>query len=358
MNALDTMQQSFHATRRNRVLLFTLLVVLLLFAVVIALSVGAYAIPVKGIFRILAGEGSGTENVVLYHVRLPRIAAAVAAGWALALSGTLIQTLLHNELASPFTLGISHGAAFGAAFAIVVLGAGSTVFGEAQTSAGGAIMLTQLHLVSIAAFTGAMGTTFIILALSGLRAMTPQSIVLAGVALSSLFTSGTILLQYFADELQLASIVFWTFGDVSRSGWNEIAILFAVLIPSTIVALLFRWDLNALRSGDEVARSLGVAVTPKRISLMVIASLLASLAVAFHGVIGFLGLLAPHIGRQLVGENHTLLVPVSSIMGALLLVMADTAGKIVVGSGTLPVGVITSFMGAPLFLYLLMRKQR
>jgi iron complex transport system permease protein len=183
--------------------------------------------------------------------------------------------------------------------------------------------------------------------------MSPESIILAGVALSSLFTSGTILIQYFATDVEIATVVFWTFGDVARSSWQEI-ILLAVATAGVIIYFVFhRWDLNALAAGDDYARGLGVEINRLRLAGMFLAALLAALATAFHGVIAFLGLLAPHIGRRLAGSDHGLLVPYACLVGSLLLLSADTLGRLLVGSGTLPVGVLTSFMGAPLFLYLL-----
>ena len=288
---------------------------------------------------------------------MPRIVAAVLAGWGLALAGTVMQSLLRNPLVSPSTLGISHGAAFGAAFAIVVLRAGAAQTGALRT--GGALLLTIDHLATTAlcAFLGAMLTTGAILALARLRRLTPPAIILAGVALSSLFMSGTILMQYFASEVELASVVFWSFGDVARSNWRELGLVAVCTGAATAACWLWRWDLNALAAGDDAAESLGVPVERIRLAGMVLAALAAAVVTAFHGVIAFLGLLAPHISRRLVGANHTLLLPMSCLVGAILLVGADTAGRCLVGSGTLPVGILTSFMGAPVFLYLLSRTE-
>lgn len=200
-----------------------------------------------------------------------------------------------------------------------------------------------------------MIATIVILLLARFKKMSPESIILAGIAMSSLFTSGTILIQYFASEVEIASVVFWTFGDVARSNWTEIGFLTAVTLGGLIYFVFSRWDLNAVSAGEDTAQSLGVKVDRFRLRGMLLASLVASLATALHGVIAFLGLLAPHIGRRLIGADHRFLVPYSCLIGALLLLLADTVGRLLVGSGTLPVGVLTSFMGAPLFLYLLIR---
>ena len=298
---------------------------------------------------------SGPGQIVVWNIRMPRITAAIVTGCGLGLAGVAAQSLLKNPLASPFTLGISQGAAFGAALAIVFLGAGKMQGSSLRTAAAGSFLLSNVYAVTFFAFLGAMAATIIILLLARLKRLSPEAVILAGVALSSLFTSGTILVQYFASEVEIASVVFWTFGDVARSNWREIGILTLATLLVMVYFVFNRWNLNALSAGEDTARSLGVDVDRFRLWGMLLASLVAALATAFHGVIAFLGLLAPHIGRRLIGADHRFLIPYSCLIGALLLLMADTAGRLLVGSGTLPVGVLTSFMGAPLFLYLLLR---
>jgi iron complex transport system permease protein len=163
------------------------------------------------------------------------------------------------------------------------------------------------------------------------------------------------LIQYFATDVEIAAVVFWTFGDVARSTWREIGVMSGATGLVLFYFILKQWDLNALIAGEDVAKGLGVEVDKIRIRGMLWATLVAGLITCFQGVIAFIGLLAPHIGRRLVGSDHRLLTPLSCLIGALLLLLSDTLGRIMVGSGALPVGVITSFMGAPLFLYLLLR---
>lgn len=326
--------------------------------VVLAVGAGSYPLSWRTILLALAGQAKGTAGVVIWNVRMPRILAAVVSGWALGLSGMAAQSLLKNPLASPFTLGISQGAAFGAAFAIVFLGAGGISGGALRAGTESALVLHDLYSVSLFALAGGLMATVVILLLSLLRKLTPESIILAGIALSSLFVSGTILIQYFATEAEVASVVFWTFGDVSRSTWHEILVITATSVLISLFFMLNRWNLNALTAGEDTAKALGVRVDRLRLSGMFAAALAAALVTAFHGVIAFLGLLAPHIARRLVGSDHQLLVPCSALVGALLLLAADTLGRSLVGSGSLPVGVLTSFMGAPLFLYLLLRGAR
>jgi iron complex transport system permease protein len=304
-----------------------------------AVTQGAYTLGLGQVWRAVFSNAGGAAEVVIWNIRLPRIAAAVVCGWGLSLAGLSLQSLLRNPLASPSTLGISQGAAFGAAFCVVFLGSGFVS-------------------VTVAAFAGAMGATTVILILGRLKRLTPEAVILAGVALSALFASATILVQYVATETQLAVVVFWTFGDVARSSWREIGLTAAAVVTASIFFLLRRWDLNALYSGAEAAKGLGVNVAAVRLQGMATAALVAALVTAFHGVIAFVGLVAPHMARRLVGGDHRLLMPFSTLLGALLLLAADTVGRVLVGSGSLPVGVVTSFMGAPMFLYLLMRGYR
>lgn len=303
---------------------------------VFAIARGAYDLPIREVFDALMGNADATTTVVITNIRLPRVIAAIVCGWGLSLSGLSIQSLLKNPLGSPSTLGISQGAAFGAAAAIVVFGA-------------------KMFSVTAFAFGGAMAATMVVLVLSGLKRLSTEAVILAGVALSSLFVSATILIQYLATETQLAMVVFWTFGDVARSNWREIGLMACAVSLASLYLMAIRWDLNALASGEEAAKGLGVNVERIRITGMVAAALISAMATAFHGVIAFIGLIAPHMARRLVGDDHHLLIPFSSVLGAMLLLIADTVGRIVIGSGALPVGVITSFLGAPMFLYLLVR---
>ena len=314
--------------------------VIVTFAVaVFAVVQGSFDLPVREVVKALIGRAQGASAVVITNIRLPRVIAALVCGWGLALSGLGIQSLLRNPLASPSTLGISQGAAFGASAAVVLFGGG-------------------LMAMTGAAFLGAMGATLIILILAHLKRLSVEAIILAGVALAALFSSATILIQYLANEIQLSIVVFWTFGDVARSNWPQIKLLTGITFLASLYLTFLRWDLNALSSSEETARGLGVNVERIRRLGMLAVALIAALATAFHGVIAFVGLIAPHMARRLIGDDHRLLIPLTSVLGALLLLTADTLGRIVIGSGALPVGVITSFLGAPMFLYLLIRGYR
>jgi iron complex transport system permease protein len=200
-----------------------------------------------------------------------------------------------------------------------------------------------------------MLSTLVVLGLSRFKSITPEAMVLSGVALSSLFAAGTILIQYFAQDFQIAAVVFWTFGDLGRVAWNEIAILGCLTALAFIYFLSRRWDYNALDSGEETAKSLGVRVERIRQGGMFVSSLIAAVAVSFLGIIGFIGLVGPQIMRRIIGGDHRYLVPASALMGSFLLLVSDTLARTIVAPVVLPVGAITSFFGAPLFLYLLVR---
>jgi iron complex transport system permease protein len=347
--------EAHRAAIRPKSYLLIWLICALVSLMIWAIAVGFYDISIVEILRSLLGLEQGHHRIVIWNIRMPRIVAAVVSGCGLGLSGLAMQSLLRNPLASPFTLGISQGAAFGAAFSIVIMGAGGIQGSSLRTADAGNFIIHSVYAVTCFAFLGAITATVVILLLARFKKMSPASIILAGVALSSLFTSGTILVQYFATDVEIATVVFWTFGDVARSNWQEIGLLGAVTILVVIYYLFNRWNLNAVATGDDTARGLGVDVNQLRLAGMFLAALVAALATAFHGVIAFLGLLAPHIGRRLAGGDHGLLIPYACVVGSLLLLTADTLGRLFIGSGTLPVGVLTSFMGAPLFLYLLMK---
>ncbi len=332
----QSITQAHFSQVRQKMVLMAALIGAIVLAAALAVSRGAFQIPIMDVLSALAGNAEGPTRVVVLNIRLPRVAAALVCGWGLALSGLGIQSLLKNPLGSPSTLGISQGAAFGAALSIVAFGAG--------------VVSTTAF-----AFAGAMGATGVILLLARLKKLSPEAIILAGVALSSLFASATTLIQFMATELELAMVVFWTFGDVARSNWAQIGATSAVVIVASLAMFFVRWDLNAMSTGEETARGLGVSVERIRVIGMVLCALVAALATAFHGVIAFVGLIAPHMARRLVGDDHGLLIPFSAVLGALLLLAADTLGRELIGSGALPVGVVTSFLGAPMFLFLLIR---
>lgn len=329
--------------RKNRIKSIRFLVLLsvgLVLTILLSLQAGSYETSlvelVKGIFSASADR---KINLVVQNIRLPRIVTAILAGGGLGLAGCVLQAVLRNPLASASTLGVSQGATFGAAFAIVVLGMGSTDgFG-----------------IPLCAFLGSIAVALVILGLSKFRQVSPEGIVLAGVAISSLFTGATTLIQYFADEVQLSTLVFWTFGDLGSTGWENLQGMSIIVAILVLYCTCHRWDYNALLSGEEIAISLGIHVKGLILIDMLLCCLTSSVIVANVGLISFIGLVAPHIVRMVVGNNHVYLIPGSILGGATLLLLGDLFARTVISPVILPIGAITSFLGGPLFLYLLFK---
>jgi len=318
--------------------------ILMLYAIV----AGSANLSVADVVRTLLGEGDARMNVIIWNIRLPRVLAAVVAGMGLSVAGAVAQSVLRNPLASPFTLGITQGAAFGAAVAIFFLGAGG-----ARNI--GHVFINNPYVVVIFAFVGALITTLVVIFFAKMFRATPEALVLSGVALSSLFQAGTMLIQYFADDVTVASIVFWTFGDIGRATWRDLGIMTVVVLAATLYFFYNRWDYNALDSGEETAKGLGVDVERVRLSGMFVTALVAAVIVAFLGIIGFIGLISPHIMRRLIGGDHRYLIPASTVFGGFILLASDTVARLIISPVILPVGIVTSALGAPMFLYVLAR---
>ncbi len=337
--------------RRKSLVLFALATVVLVMAV-ISLSAGSSGLSLSEIIEAVLGRGTVQSKTIVWNVRMPRIGAGAAVGAALAMTGCIMQNVLRNPLASSSTLGVSQGAAFGAAFAIVYLGAGIQV--NAAGAAG--ITVTNPYTVTICAFLGGIATTAVILGLYRISSITPSAMILAGVAISSLFTGATSLIQYFADDVMVSTVVYWTFGSLGRAGWREIALISGLSLLAFLYFIFNRWNYNALESGGHTAKSLGVPVDTLILISMIVCSLIAAVSVAFVGCINFIGLIAPHIVRRFVGNDYRFLIPCSALMGAVLMLAADVVSRMLIAPVVLPIGALTSFLGAPLFLYIIMKK--
>lgn len=344
--------EAYAAFTRRKAVITLALVAVTLVAAVLAVGAGSADLSVADVMRALLRLEESVSAVIVWNVRLPRVLVALAAGVALSVSGAVMQNVLRNPLASPYTLGVSQGAAFGAAFAIIGLGAGAT-----QNLATGAVQITKALPVAAFAFAGALAATAVIVGAARFRGARPETVVLTGVALGSLFAALTVLLQYFAEDTQVAAVVFWTFGDLGRASWRDVAVVAAIATAGLVYAVYRRWDYNALEAGAEAAEGLGVDVERVRLEGMFVSSLMTAGAVAFLGIIGFIGLVGPHLVRRIIGNDYRFLLPASAATGALLLLISDTVARTVISPVVLPVGAITSLLGAPLFLYLLMGRR-
>ncbi|WP_255193627.1 FecCD family ABC transporter permease [Natronobeatus ordinarius] len=338
---------------RRKLLVIGLLAGSLTVVGTVSLTIGAATVDhwdVVGLFLSVytsAYAPGETATMIILELRLPRVLMAMVAGGGLALAGVLLQALLKNPLASPYTLGIGSGAGFGASLAIV-LGVGVT----------GASVVPGRWMVALNAFVFSLVPAIAILALVRLKNASSATMILAGIAMSYFFSASTSLLQYLGSDEEVASVVYWMFGSLSRASWDNLPIVAMTTIPLAIVALRWSWDFNALLQGEDVATSLGVQVERIRELGMIVASLITGVTVAFLGTIGFVGLVAPHLARMILGSDHRYLIPAAVLLGAILLVSADAVGRLVIAPEVLPVGIVTSFVGVPLFLYLILSRQR
>lgn len=318
---------------------------------VYSISVGAASIPVTDVLRCLLGmDVERRVDIIVWNIRMPQALAALAAGAGLSVAGAVMQSILRNPLGSPFTLGISQAAAFGAAFAVMILGTG-----EMASTTIGAVTITNPAITTFSAFIFCLLASSAVILVSRIRGASPETMVLTGVALGALFTAGTMFLQFFADDVQLAAMVFWTFGDVGRAGWKELGVMGVLVGVSSVYFLFNGWNYNAVDSGDETAKGLGVRVEQVRIIGMAVASLVTAVIVAFLGIIGFVGLVCPHMVRRVIGGDHRFLLPASVLFGGLLLLASDTAARLILAPHLLPVSILTAFMGAPVFIILIVK---
>lgn len=351
MTEKNSIVKEYKSFIKHKSLVIMVMVLSVLIMSLVSVLCGSSGISIFDVIKALFGAGTKQLNIIVFDMRLPRTLTAIFVGAILAMVGVVMQSVLRNPLASASTLGVSQGAAFGAAIGIIVFGAGALN----STSSVSAIVINNPYIVTICAFIGGSISMVVVLLLARSKNLSPESLILAGVALSSLFSGGSALLQYFAADVQIAAVVFWTFGDIGRTSKGEILIIALCTIAAFVYFMLNGWNYNALGSGIHMAKSLGVDVNKTILMSMTVCSLLAAIGVAFVGIISFVGLVAPHLMRVFVGNDYRYLIPSSALCGALLLLLADTFGRMIVSPVILPIGAITSFLGAPMFLYLLFK---
>lgn len=351
LKSIKHKNKNYEGYIRYKVFVIIVLVVLCVLLSLVSISIGSSNIPLSKVVKTLFGMGDKSSETIIFKLRLPRVVTALVAGAVLSVTGCVMQSILRNPLASTSTLGISQGASFGATVAIILFGAGV----QGSVSSKDAISVNNPSLVVICAFIGGAISTFVILGLSRFKQLGPESMILAGVALSALFAGGTTLIQYFADDVQVAAVVFWTYGDLGRANWPEIRIMFVTLVICLVYFMFNRWNYNVMESGKNTARSLGVNTEKVMVVGMCVCALAASVVVSFVGIISFIGLIAPHILRRFLGNDYRFLIPASALGGTVIMLLSDLFARVVVMPVILPIGAITSFLGAPLFLYLLFK---
>ena len=335
---------------KKKLILLILLAVLLPAGMILALFSGPSGLSLPDAFRALFGVGSKTAVRIVQNTRVPRLLSAVIAGAGLSVSGLIMQTCLGNDMASPSTLGVSNAAVFGANLSIIAFAGGFLSTGHnVQNYMSG----VNPFATSVIALIFAVLSVLLILGLGRLKAFHPGVIVLSGVALGAMWTAATTVLQFYATDVGLSAAVIWSFGDLGRATYRTDLILLAAVTVSAVIFLLLARKYNALLSGETTAVSLGVRVVRLRFVSLFLASLVTAVSVSFLGMIGFVGIICPHVAKKLFGQDHRISIPVSMLLGSLLLLFADTFSRALGQGAALPVGAITSLLGAPFFLFLL-----
>jgi len=315
-----------------------ILLVALAAAAAVAANVGYQRIPLADVLRALTGQGVSPQvETILWSIRLPRIALGAAVGFALSVAGATFQGLLKNPLADPYLIGVSSGAAVGATGAILLHWEGAAAgFG-----------------VPLLAFVAALVTMIVVYWLAHRRGrLTVEGFILAGVVVGSFMWAGVTLMMSIAGR-DLSDVVRWLMGNLFVDRWAPVALTAGIAAVGSLAIYAYARDLNLLVLGEESAKQMGVEVEGLKRVIIVLGSLVTAAAVCFSGIIGFVGLVIPHIARKIVGPDHRVLLPAAGLIGAAFLVLADALARVALGAGELPVGVITALLGAPFFCYLL-----
>ncbi|EIV99221.1 FecCD family ABC transporter permease [Thermoanaerobacter siderophilus] len=311
---------------------------LLVFTMILSISAGAVKIPLQEILNVFLCGGSETSRTIILNLRLPRAIESAIVGMGLSVVGTFFQGLLRNPMADPYVLGVSSGAAFGATIAIIL---GLGIFG-----------------LSFMAFITSLMTVFFVYTISktGTR-VSMTTMLLAGIAISA-FMSAIISLMMLLNHDEFSRIVFWTMGGFSLINWNSVVFTTPIIVIGSFVMYVFSRDVNAILTGEEVAEHLGVNTELVKKIILITGSLVTATAVSVGGIIGFVGLIVPHISRLIVGPDNRILVPFSAISGAIFLTFADLLARIILKPMEIPIGIITAAFGGPFFLYLLIKSKQ
>lgn len=336
----------YRALAGRRMLILVALTIALAISFAVDVAWGPARYDLLEVVRAILDPAAAPEQirVVVWDIRMPVAVMAIVVGAALSAAGAQMQTILANPLASPFTLGISAAASFGAALAIVV---GVPL-----------IPIAAGYVVPLNAFVMALIATLFIHFISQARGVTVQTVVLLGIALVFTFNALLAFLQYLASEQALATVVFWTMGSLTKATWEKVGITALVLVVSLPLFARHAWALTALRLGEDKAASFGVNVRYVRLETMLIVALLAAIPVSFVGTIGFVGLVGPHIARMIVGEDQRFFLPASVLCGALLLSVTSIVSKSIIPGVVFPIGIITALVGVPFFFSLIVSNMR
>ena len=327
------------------------------FAVGIAcLFVGSSNMSFTDALRALLGGGNDAQSRIVWKIRVPRVLSAIIAGAGLSVAGLIMQTTLSNAMASPSTLGVSNAAVFGANLSIIAFAGGFLTTGNNLSSFD---LGANPYATSVLAFVFSTLSVLLILGLCTLRSFSPNVVVLSGMAIGAVWTAATTVLQFYATDVGLSAAVVWSFGDLGRATYRTDAIMAVTVLAGFVYFMLMSWKYNALLSGEATAKTMGVHVESLRFVSLLLSSVITAVCVSFLGVIGFVGIICPHVTKKLLGQDHRVTIPVSCLMGSLLLVLADTLSRSLGSGSALPVGAITSLLGAPFFIAIIFgRKEK
>lgn len=332
---------------------FLLAIIVLFVSMIAGISLGAYKVTLGELSAHLFGTGNYDESTlemsaaVFWDIRLPRVLTALIVGAALAIAGAALQGLFRNPLVDAGIIGTASGATFTASLYLFFSGflsIGSVFFNE--------------FALSISAFLGALLATVLVMKIStSVNGISPSLLILAGISVNALVGAATGLLIFFADDDQLRDITFWTLGSLGGSTWNVLIILSPIIAISLFFVVRRSADLNAFQLGEQTAYFMGVPVKRTKLILLIAITVMIGTCVSFVGIIGFVGLIVPHISRLLLGNNYKVLIPFSAIAGGILLILADLFSRTILAPTEIPIGIITSFLGGPFFLYLIIKNK-
>lgn len=339
--------------RRNTIVLIAMLVAVLAVSVA-CLFVGSSNMSFGEALDALLGGGTRAQSRIIWKIRVPRVLAAIIAGAGLSVAGLVMQTSLNNGMASPSTLGVSNAAVFGANLSIIAFAGGFLSTGNNLSSFD---VGANPYTTSVMAFAFSTVSALLILGLCTLRSFSPNVVVLAGMAIGAVWTAATTILQFYATDVGLSAAVVWSFGDLGRATYRTDTIMAAVVLIGLVYFVLMSWKYNALLSGEATAKTMGIHVEGLRFVSLLLASVITAVCVSFLGVIGFVGIICPHVTKKLLGQDHRITIPVSCLMGSLLLVLADTLSRSLGSGSALPVGAITSLLGAPFFIAIIFSRK-
>lgn len=346
---MNHIQELKKKNRRNTVVIIAML------ACVVALGIaclfaGSSNMTFAEALAALAGKGTAANVRIIWKIRVPRVLAAIIAGAGLSVSGLIMQTTLNNSMASPSTLGVSNAAVFGANLSIIVFAGGFLSTGNNLSSFD---VGANPYATSLMAFLFSTASILLILGLCTIRSFSPNVVVLSGMAIGSVWTAATTILQFYATDVGLSAAVIWNFGDLGRATYRTDGIMVFVVSLGVLFFNLNSWKFNALLSGEASAKTMGVNVEGLRFGAMLLSSVITAVCVSFLGVIGFVGIICPHVTKKLMGQDHRVTIPVSCMSGSMLLLLADTLSRSMGNGSALPVGAITSLLGAPFFIMII-----